>query len=239
MLDSYCRIESENNRSRNDLAGNFINSVKERIEDSKQFIIATDKLTEAELETHRAEIKAMAVEIKNTELNKILSATRLDEKRMSELETGGYYKGEQEKYDHTKTKYLNFTGLDEDSPEFENIVKIDFSSLVGSSNLSKALLMPLETIIEQDRAKNTGYLGDDDYMTLKVVATKEILQTLIPDIKFTSQDALLSSLKEITEVDLGRLSTTLEDEQTRERWSRYFNFNNSSETRGRDRKSVG
>lgn len=232
MLDSYCRVVTENNRSTNNLAGNFINAIKSRIDSHKQFVFATDKLTEAEAETYKAEIKAISKEIKDLELKNILSANRLDAKRQAELDSGSYYKSEQEKYDHTKTKYLNFTGLDEDSLEFENIIKTDFSSLVSSSSLSKALLMPLEAIIEQDRANNTGYLGDDDYLTLKVVATREILQTLIPDIKFTSQDALFTTLREITEVDLARLSNILEDEQTRERWSRYFNFTDSSETRG-------
>ena len=231
MLDSYCRILAENNRSRNNLAGNFIKAVKERIENSSQFTIAKDGLTEAELDTIKTETKAMAVEVKTDKINSILSATRLDDKRMSELDSGSDYKIEQEKFDYIKTKYLNFTGLDEDSKEFENIVKIDLSSLVASSNLSKALLMPLEAIIEYDRAKNTGYLGDDDYMTLKWVASREILQTLIPDIKFDSKDALQDSVRE-KEIDKDRLSNVLIDDQTRERWSRYFNFTDSSETRG-------
>jgi hypothetical protein len=227
MLETYSNIEAENNRSKNNLQSNFINLVLSRLHNKKQFNIYIPKVerTEAEIEEYKKQTKDIKIKIKKEEIEKVFESERiLDRVRIEELENGFTYNSEEEIYSLTKTKYLDFTNLDETSEEFKEILSIDLNKLKTSAILTKALVMPIEQVIEIDQKNDTGFIGDDHFLTLNREGSKEILQTLIPEIDFSSKEILVNSLKdrEITEIDKNRFTTL--DSKTIDKLSLYFNF---------------
>jgi hypothetical protein len=227
MLETYSNIEAENNRSKNNLQSNFINLVLSRLHDKKQFNIYIPEVerTEAEIEEYKKQTKDIKIKIKKEEIEKVFESERiLDRVRIEELENGFTYNSEEEIYSLTKTKYLDFTNLDETSEEFKEILSIDLNKLKTSAILTKALVMPIEQVIEIDQKNDTGFIGDDHFLTLNREGSKEILQTLIPEIDFSSKEILVNSLKdrEITEIDKNRFTTL--DSKTIDKLSLYFNF---------------
>lgn len=219
MLSLFSVIESENNKSRNNLKGMFIETILLRIEDSSQYRILGEDLSEEDQEKEKAELKEIQEELKNEEIENILQAPILEEKRLIELENGSYHKSEEEKYSEIKTQFVKFTNLDPDSPEFRDIVSMEFSSLRSAVYQTKNLIFPIEDLIKEDSEKTSSYVGDDEFFSLRTIGIKEVLQTLSPGIDFTSKEALLRSPLIIDEKGLQTLQERLQDSQSRERLS--------------------
>ena len=256
MLNLYGEIESENNRSRNNLKIEFIKLVHSRIKNMSQYSIfgeidyktrsiekeimnnikglyVSDLIPiefllffydiygeEIDIEKEKEIIRNIGVELKQIELEEILSAPLLNEKRVHELNSGSYHKDEKEKYSEIKTNYVNFTKIDSETEEGakelkEIIEKTSFSSLVSSSKLTHSLVLSESELVINDAENLSSYIGDDSFLSLKVISTKQVLRELCPGIDFTTKETLISKPLKIDEKGLHTLSDRLQDSEYR------------------------
>jgi hypothetical protein len=216
MLNLYGAIESENNNSRNNLKLEFIKLVHSRLEDMSQYSIFGESNKEKEIEEEKENIRIIGEELKQMELEEIMSAPLLNEKRIQELNSGSCHKDEREKYSSIKTKYVNFTGIDSETEEGEGelkeiIKKTSFSSLVSSSILTQSLVKSERELIKKDGERLSSYVGDDRFLSLKVISTKQVLRDLCPSIDFTAKETLISKPIKIDKKGIQTLSDKLQD----------------------------
>jgi len=213
MRELYTTIESENRKSKNSLSSEFEKLVLSRLENVSQFRIVSEKTTEEE----KLELKEIAIELKDSEKEEIFCSNKLSDDRMSELEGGSYYKNEKEKYSKQKTEYINFTNIDpeENEEEFKELLDTPIETLKKNVFNTKNLVTPIENLIETDNKNISSYVGDDNFITLKTIATQDILKTLSPSIDFTSKDSLLSKPITIDENGILDLTCKLIDSEYR------------------------